>query len=435
MEQTALMFAAAHQPRRRDRRAAQGRRRRQGDVEGDQRRQPERAEQEASRRPAASGQPAATPGGATAPRRRRQAAPVPRRPRRGGGGGGRGGGWRGRRRSSLLLQRARRHQGGLTPLLFAARQGYVEAAKLLVAAGADVNQVSAGDKTSPLLIAIINGHFDLAQVAARAAAPIRTARPRNGVTPLYAALNVPWAPQALYPQPRAYQQQQLTYLDFMKALLDKGADPNAAPQKKVWYTGYNFDLSGVDEIGATPFWRAAYAGDVDAMRLLVQHGADPNIPTMQPAGRPRVGDCRRAREVDGRVGPAAGAGGRPACRRCRRRPASATARASPPTRTSTRRRDCCPASSIWSKELGADVNAVDHEGNTALHHAAARGDNEMILYLVSKGADVRASTAKGRPPPTWPTARCSARSRIPRRWRCSRSSAPRTTTNACRAES
>ena len=48
------------------------------------------------------------------------------------------------------------------------------------------------------------------------------------------------------------------------------------------------------------------------------------------------------------------------------------------------------------EEIGADVNAADHEGNTALHHAAARGDNEMILYLVSKGANVKAVDREGR---------------------------------------
>jgi ankyrin repeat protein len=66
----------------------------------------------------------------------------------------------------------------------------------------------------------------------------------------------------------------------MKVLLDKGADVNARLRKKVWYSGYSFDLSGVDEIGATPFWRAAYASDVEAMKLLASYGADPNIPTM-----------------------------------------------------------------------------------------------------------------------------------------------------------
>ena len=79
----------------------------------------------------------------------------------------------------------------------------------------------------------------------------------------------------------------------MKALLDKGADPNWRLNKKVWYSGYSFDLSGVDEIGATAFWRAAYASDVDAMKLLVAYGADPNIRTKKSAGRPRAGDIDR----------------------------------------------------------------------------------------------------------------------------------------------
>ena len=73
--------------------------------------------------------------------------------------------------------------------------------------------------------------------------------------------------------------QHVTHLDLMRAVLDAGADPNVRLPRKVWYSGYSFDLSGVDEIGATPFWRAAYASDVDAMRLLVSYGADPNTPT------------------------------------------------------------------------------------------------------------------------------------------------------------
>src|SRR5687768_8537427 len=188
-------------------------------------------------------------------------------------------------------------QGGHTALILASRSGYFDAAKVLVAAGADVNQISAGDKTSPLLIAAINGHFDLEKwLLEQGANP--NAAASNGVTPLYAALNVQWAPRALYPQPRAFNQQQITYLDFMKALLGKGADPNRRLTKKVWYSEYNFDLAGVDEIGATPFWRAAYAGDVAAMSLLVDHGADPNIATMRPAGRRPLGDTGATREAE-----------------------------------------------------------------------------------------------------------------------------------------
>ncbi len=122
-------------------------------------------------------------------------------------------------------------QGGHTALILAARSGYTDAVKVLVAAGADVNQNSAGDKTSPMLIAAINGHFDIAKwLLDQGADP--NAAASNGVTPLYAALNVTWAPRAMYPQPRAYNQQQITYLEFMKPLLEKGADPNTRLKRR-----------------------------------------------------------------------------------------------------------------------------------------------------------------------------------------------------------
>jgi ankyrin repeat protein len=284
-------------------------------------------------------------------------------------------------------------QGGLTPLHFAVRQGYADAAVLLLDAGADINQVS-GDNSTPLLMAIINGHFDLARrLLDRGGDPRRPSD--NGVTPLYAVLNVQWAPKTLYPQPRAYTQQKLSYLDLMKALLDRGVDVNARLTKKVWYSGYNFDLSGVDEIGATPFWRAAYASDVEAMRLLVAHGADPNIPTMKPAGRPRTGDAGAREGVSDVSGlPAAPTGGFgvPPLHA-----ASGVGYGEGYAANSHRNAPSgwLPAIKYLVEELGADVNARDHEGNTALHHAAARGDNEVILYLVSKGAEVTAVNRAG----------------------------------------
>jgi uncharacterized protein len=285
-------------------------------------------------------------------------------------------------------------QGGMTPLLFAARQGNSGVVAALLDAGVSANQLKQGDHTSPLLIATINGQFDTGKLLLDRGADPNLAS-ENGVTPLYATVNVQWAPKALYPQPRAYLDQHLSYLDFLKLLLDKGANPNARLTKKVWYSGYNFDQSGVDEIGATPFWRAAYAGDVEAMKLLVAHGADPNIPTVKPAARPVIGDAetRVSKDVSGLTpvplgGPsvtplqaAAGVGfGEGFAGNSHRHAPEGT----------------LAAVRYLVEELHADVNARDHEGNTALHHAAARGDNEMIRYLVEHGADVKAVNREGR---------------------------------------
>jgi ankyrin repeat protein len=284
-------------------------------------------------------------------------------------------------------------QGGLTPLHFAARHGYSAAAAMLLASGANLNALT-GERTSPLLIAIINGHFDLAKELLDKGADPRLASD-NGVTPLYAVLNVQWAPKALYPQPRAQTQQKLTYLELMKALLDKGVDVNARLRKKVWYSGYNFDLSGVDEIGATSFWRAAYASDVEAMRMLVAYGADPNITTMKPAGRPRTGDAGArddVRDVSGLPPVPTGGPGVPPLHA-----ASGVGYGEGYAANSHMHSPAgwMPALRYLVEELGADVNAKDHDGNTALHHAAARGDNEAILYLVAKGADVMAVNRSG----------------------------------------
>jgi ankyrin repeat protein len=285
------------------------------------------------------------------------------------------------------------YQGGMTPLLMAARQGHIEAAQLLLEAGAPINQVSAGDKTSPLLIAVINGHFDLGRYLLDKGADPNISSD-NGAAPLYAALNVQWAPKALYPQPRAYQQQKLTHLDLMKALVDKGADVNARLRKKVWYSGYNFDLSGVDEIGATPFWRAAYAADIDAMKLLVQHGADPHIPSMKPAGRPRTGDGGRETVEDKSGLPPVPVGGPGVT------PLQAAAGVGYGEGFAANSHRFAPVGMLAAvkylvEEMGADINAADHEGNTALHQAAARGDVEMIRYLVAKGATAKAVNREG----------------------------------------
>jgi uncharacterized protein len=280
-------------------------------------------------------------------------------------------------------------QGGLTALHFAARQGASHTVRALVDGGADINQVSPADGVSPLLIATINGQFDIASdLLARGANPNLASD--GGVTPLYAALNVHWAPRMFYPQPRAHLQQETSYLELLQALLDAGADPNPRLKKKLWYTQFNFDLLRIDESGATPFWRAAYASDVDAMKLLVAHGADPRIPTMRTArGGQRQGGTRGTDESKDHSGlpplPVGGPGIPPLL---------AAAGVGYGEGFAGNAHRFAPGGMLAAvkflvEELNVDVNGVDHEGNTAVHHAAARGDNEMIQYLVSKGADVK----------------------------------------------
>jgi uncharacterized protein len=350
-------------------------------------------EEEASRPPPppAQGGAPARPAGATP--EPRPATPPPTAPAANSGGR------RGPAQGAAGVERQFRYnelvgwQGGLTPLLFAVRQGSMEAVDTLLAAGADVNQLSAGDKSSPLLIALANGHFDIAMhLLDKGADPNLAAD--NGAAPLYAVLNVQWAPKALYPQPRAYLQQKTGYLQMLTALLDRGADVNSRLRFKVWYSGYNFDLSGVDEIGATPFWRAAYASDIEAMKLLVSRGADPHLPTSKPAGRPRVGDAgvRAGGDVSGL--PALPVGGPGVT------PLQAAAGVGYGEGFAANSHRYAPTGMMAAvkylvEELGADVNAADHEGNTALHQAAARGDVAMIEYLVSKGADVSRLNREG----------------------------------------
>ena len=211
--------------------------------------------------------------------------------------------------SRLSDQRAGAHPGRHDAAAVRGPAGLTDVATALLDAGVDVNQKKGGDHVSALLIATINGHFDLAtMLLERGANPNLVAE--NGVGPLYAAINLMWAPRAGYPQPRAHLNQRIGYLEYMKKLLEKGADPNARVTKKVWYSNYNFDQSGVEETGVDGLLarrlrrrrRRDEAADVVRRR--------PAHPDGQDARTRRVRRRRPARDRR-RLGRAAGAGGRP----------------------------------------------------------------------------------------------------------------------------
>ena len=282
--------------------------------------------------------------------------------------------------------------GGLTALLLAIREGFDDTAFALLDAGADLNQVSASDRTSPLLMATINGHFDLASRLLARGADVRLASDA-GATPLYAVLNMEWAPKARHPQPSNYMQQTIGYLELAEAFLKAGSDVNARLRKSLWYTTYNRDLLGVDRSGATPFWLAAYTLDIPAMKLLLRYGADPNIPTMKVPERYEEGGPDPSLPDRSGVPPIPWSG-----------PAVMPIHAASGVgyglgfAGNTHRHvpdGWVPAVKFLVEELGADVNARDHNGYTPLHHAASRGDTDLIEYLVSKGADVKAVARTG----------------------------------------
>ncbi len=292
-------------------------------------------------------------------------------------------------------------QGGLTALLLAVREGHTETVRALLDGGADVNQVTSADKTTPLLLATINGHYDLAKLLlARGANPNLASD--AGATPLYAVINKEWAPTSRTPQPTYHQQQQTSYLELMDTLLKAKADPNVRLKRSLWYTTYNRDNLRVDFQGATAFWRAAYATDIPAMKLLLAHGADATVPTRRgpvragrggaPGGAPGGADVPMRMDPSGLPPVPEGGPGIPAI----------VAAAGVGYGQGFAANDHRHAPDSWLssvkylvEELGADVNARDATGFTALHFAAARGDNDMIRYLVSKGADVKAVARSG----------------------------------------
>jgi ankyrin repeat protein len=257
--------------------------------------------------------------------------------------------------------------GSLTPLLYAARDGRLEAARLLVAAGADVN-LADGNAITPLIMAIVNNRLDVAWFLLENGADIQAAD-WYGRTPLWAAIET-----------RNMDVDNATFvnsidrgpfLKLIETLLERGANPNIrmkeVPPIRRAFLRVTGSLSWVDFTGQTPFLTASLAADLDVMRLLLKHGADPTIPTF--AGTTALMAAAGVNWVYDQTfdeGPAARLEAVTLCH-----------------------------------ELGLDVNAVNSMGLTALHGAANRGSDDIIQFLVDKGAKLDVKDKEGRTPLAW----------------------------------
>jgi len=262
--------------------------------------------------------------------------------------------------TGIIRQRALpTKDGGMSPLLFAVRDGNVAMTRLLLELGADINQAS-GNHTSPLLIALLNGQVALAtELLERGADANLTDDYHRGA--LYAAIELRNFNHDKYP---FLYSDGRDPLEVIKALLAKGANPNQRTDTTPVHGLMQFDGSWVNFDGQTPFIRAALSGDIQVMRLLLQHGADPNLATNQGSTALMA---------------AAGINWIPA-------------------QTFTRSEADYVEAVKLCLERGADVNATNSLKLAAIHGAANRGWVPIIQILADHGATLDQADVGGRTP-------------------------------------
>jgi ankyrin repeat protein len=254
-----------------------------------------------------------------------------------------------------------RPRGGFTPLLLAAREGCVACAKILVEAKADIDLASP-DGISPLLMAVLNGRFDLASYLIDAGANIDK-WDWWGRSPLYSAVDYNTVPRG--GRPDRPSEDQTSPLQLAEKLLKAGANPNLQLKLFPPYRALGPDR-GADMmlgIGTTPLIRAAKAGDNDAVRLLLRHGARVDLPNLMGI-TPLMA--------------AAGVG-------------SSTI----DTRGRFRTEEQCIESAKLLLAAGAKINATRDNGQTALHGAAQWGWNGFVQFLADNGINVNAADRNG----------------------------------------
>ncbi len=258
--------------------------------------------------------------------------------------------------------------GGMSPLLYAARHGHVDVAELLLDNGAELNMREANDMW-PLLMAISNNNMAMATFLLEQDDVEINSQDWYGRSPIWEAVNV----RNLYVHNGTYENgiDRAPVLEFIKLLLDKGADPNVRTKETPPVRSFLLEITGtlewVDFTGQTPFLAAAYAGDVTVMKLLLEHKADPMIGTFQGTS-----PLMAAAGVNWVV-----------------------------AQTFTESEEQLLAAVKLCHELGMDVNQANSMGVTSLMGAANRGSNSIIRYLVDQGADLNSQDNEKRTALDW----------------------------------
>ncbi|HKE82655.1 MAG TPA: ankyrin repeat domain-containing protein [Vicinamibacterales bacterium] len=236
--------------------------------------------------------------------------------------------------------------GGLTPLIFAAREGDLESAKALLDAGANINHQSEYGWT-PLLTAVNNRNYQVASYLLQKGADPNIAN-KGGWTPLYLATDNRNIEGGDYPVPKP----DMDHLEIIKQLLDKGANPNARVKDNT-LTRTIFTMQWFFEDGATAFVRASQSSDTDLMKLLLKYKADPKIATAN--GDTALTACAGIGWVEG-------------------------------VTYERSAKENFDAIKLLVDDLGMDPNQGNNEGRTPLMGAAMKGRNDVVQFLVDRGA-------------------------------------------------
>jgi ankyrin repeat protein len=257
--------------------------------------------------------------------------------------------------------------GSWTPLMYAARDGAIDAVRALADSGADLNLVDP-DGTTALTLAIINGHFDTAVALLEKGADPNVAD-RNGMTALYAAVDMHTI-QTVWGRPMPLLEDATDPVAMVRTLLAHKANPNVQLKRPIIgrHTRNTGDNSLSD--GTTALARAAKSGDARLMKVLLEGGANPHL---------SLADLTTVAMI------AAGGGGQ------RVYPGSAS------VSTPATEEDSLAALKLVV-EAGVDLDAFNMNGDTAIHRAAARGADSIVSYLAEQGARLDTQDRRGRTP-------------------------------------